>query len=267
MQLNRAKSISTGCHARRSRPRVTSCSWPRRAKPPADRARPPEHSCDRRSQGRPRTFAPNPPLPRAACSRATRNRPRRPTNGIAAVPRPRARTLLPCPPYSGHAATHTMTGLNVVPKLPPQPPRAGHKSPSFTRVSAEPPPSAIGAVPVSSLRRTTPVSQAHLKLPPASRELARPVLPWSFHPLAGLRFPATAPLPPSVSSALRANPEPANHPSAPTRSQRSYPCHTLTSSAPFLAGIQVPAVAPLPDRRRRSSERPPPSNLWPIDPG
>jgi hypothetical protein len=83
--------------------------------------------------------------------------------------------LLPCPPYSSHAATHTMTGLNVVPKLPPQPPRAGHKSPSFfTRVSTEPPPSAIGAVPVSSLRRTTPVSQGHLKLPPASRELARP---------------------------------------------------------------------------------------------
>jgi hypothetical protein len=68
-----------------------------------------------------------------------------------------------------------VTGLNVVPKLLPQPPRAGHKSPLFfTRVSTKPPSSAIGAVLVSFLCRTTPVPQARLALPLAPLMLARP---------------------------------------------------------------------------------------------
>jgi hypothetical protein len=37
--------------ATRSRPRATSCAWPRQAAPPADRARLSEHRCDRQSQG------------------------------------------------------------------------------------------------------------------------------------------------------------------------------------------------------------------------
>jgi hypothetical protein len=87
-----------------------------------------------------------------------------------------------------------MTGLNVVPKLPPQPPRAGHKSPSFTCRCTKPPSSAIGAVQVSVLRRTTPVPQAHLKLPPAPRELARPRVALADLPARRIAVPGGRPI-------------------------------------------------------------------------
>jgi hypothetical protein len=37
------------------------------------------------------------------------------------------------PPYYGHAAAHTWSSLNLVPKLTPQQPRAGHISPPSPR--------------------------------------------------------------------------------------------------------------------------------------
>jgi hypothetical protein len=131
MQLNRAKSISTGCRATRLRPRATLCSWPRRAKPPADRARPPEHPCDRRFQDLPPMFAPNPPLPRAARSQAARNRP------APTVQRRRRRTLAPRAHVAALSAVlrpcrdphrdWPQRGAQAT----PQPPRAVHKSLSF----------------------------------------------------------------------------------------------------------------------------------------
>jgi hypothetical protein len=44
-QILRDTSATLSC------PRATSCAWPRQAALPADRARLPEHRCDRRSQG------------------------------------------------------------------------------------------------------------------------------------------------------------------------------------------------------------------------
>jgi hypothetical protein len=62
-----------------------------------------------------------------------------------------ARASPPRPPYSDHAAAYTWSSLNLVPKLTPQPPRAGHLIPPSPRACApSPPPSAIGAVSVNS---------------------------------------------------------------------------------------------------------------------
>jgi hypothetical protein len=182
------------CRARRSRPRAMLCMWSHRAEPPADWARPPEHPCDRWTQGLPPTFAPNPPSPRAVHSRAARNR-HAPTDQRRhrRTPTPRAHVaalsavLRPCRdphrdwPQRGAQAT-------------PQPPRAVHKSPSFTRVSTKPPPSAICVVPVSSLRRAILVPQARLKLPPAPRELARPRVVLAVPPARRITVPGGRPI-------------------------------------------------------------------------
>jgi hypothetical protein len=119
---------------------------------------------------------------------------RRSANGVAAVPGPRAHVaalsivLRPCRdphrdwPQRGAQAT-------------PQPPRAIHKSRSFfTRVSTKPPPSAIGAVPVSSLRRAIPVPQARLNLPPAPRVLARPRVVLVVPPARRITVPGGRPI-------------------------------------------------------------------------
>jgi hypothetical protein len=85
-------------------------------------------------------------------------------------------TSPPRPPYSGHAATHTVAGLNLVPKLPPPPPRASHKSPSFLHVRERqahrhPP---LGAIPVSLCAAQLQCPQARLAIPLAPLVLARP---------------------------------------------------------------------------------------------
>jgi hypothetical protein len=64
--------------------------------------------------------------------------------------------------------------------------------------------------------------------------------------------PAVAAGQPPTSSSPRAIPKPTNRLSLFPRSPRSYPCHTLTSSAPVLAGVRVPAAAPPLVCRRRS---------------
>jgi hypothetical protein len=85
--------------------------------------------------------------------------------------------------------------------------------------------------------------------------------------LTGASVPAAATGQPSSGSAPRTTPEPTNHLSASPRPQWSCPCHTLTCSAPVLAGIRAPAAAPPPVRRRRSPATSPVNPPPPIDSG
>jgi hypothetical protein len=83
------------------------------------------------------------------------------------------------------------------------------------------------------------------------------------HRLTGASVSAVAAGQPPSSSAPRAIPEPTSRLSTTARSQWSCPRHTLTNSAPVLAGFRAPAAAPPLVRRRRSPamspiEPPPP---------
>jgi hypothetical protein len=136
------------------------------------------------------------------------------------------------------------------------------------RASTEPPPSAIGALTVnstpacfSSQTRATPHS-TRTPCSSCTRLLACPSC-W----LTRASVPAAAAGQPSTSSAPRAIPEPTNRLSTFPRSQWSCPCHTLTSSAPVLTGVRVPAVAPPPVRCRRSPATPPVNPPPPIGRG
>jgi hypothetical protein len=186
-------------------------------------------------------------VPRAACTLATPRRPhavigrrpharRRPIRCTLAMPRPipvLASTWCP---------SHRLNRLELNYK-------AGQSSP---RACTEPPPSAIGALTVNS----TPAcfcsqtrAAPHSTMTPCSSCAC--LLNCLSRRLTGASVLAAAAGRPSPSSAPRAIPEPTNRISTSPRSQWSCPCHTLTSSAPVLARIWVPAAAPPPVRRRR----------------
>jgi hypothetical protein len=192
-------------------------------------------------------------VPRSACTPAT---PRRPRAVIGRRPHARRRPVRCTPampwPIPGLASTwcpsHHLNRLERNYK-------AGRSSP---RVSTQPPSSAIGALTVnstpayfSSQTRATPHS-TRIPCSSCTRLLACPS-----RRLTGASVPAAAAGQPSTSSTPRAIPEPSNHLSTTARSPRSYSHHMLTSSAPVLTGIRVPAAAPPPVRRRHSPTTPP----------
>jgi hypothetical protein len=94
-----------------SHPRATSCAWPRRAAPP-----PTGHDCRGTAtttgpKASAPTSAPNPSVPRAACSRAPRNRP-------APATQRRRRCTSVAPPLDGgwlprHRLAHALTLADV----------------------------------------------------------------------------------------------------------------------------------------------------------
>jgi hypothetical protein len=79
-----------------SRPCTTSCAWPCQATPAADRARPPEHRCDRWSQGLCTDAHTQSSIATRSTSTGWANRHcRHPANGRAAVLGPRRCTSPP----------------------------------------------------------------------------------------------------------------------------------------------------------------------------
>jgi hypothetical protein len=179
----------------------------------------------------------------------------------------------PCrhwPPYSGHAATHTVASLNLVPKLSPQPPRVGHKSPPpfFTRVNTKPAAvrhrCRLGELPASCVNdavglRLTPLL-THLE--PTRAQVALAELPAR----RSTSSPTAAEQPPA-SPTPRLSSEPINPSRTSTRSHGSYPCRTLLSPAPILTGIRASAGAPPLLRRHRSPVTSPADPPLPIERG
>jgi hypothetical protein len=129
--------------------------------------------------------------------------------------------------------------------------KAGRSSPG---ASTEPPPSAVrhrsphGELHPDCFSSQTRAAPHSTRTPCSSCAC---LLACLSRQLTGASVPAAATGQPSPSSAPRAIPEPTNRISTSPRSQWSCPCHTLTSSAPVLARIWVPAAAPPPVRRRR----------------
>jgi hypothetical protein len=87
------------------------------------------------------------------------------------------------------------------------------------------------------------------------------------HLRARARAPAAAAEQPPTSPTLRLLPGPTNLSWTSTRSQRSYPCHTLFSPAPILTEARAPAAAPPLLHRRRSPVTLPAEPSVPIEHG